>query len=381
MPFTFLKNYFTINPTFNYSENWYFQSYDLGFNLQDTTLDTLNFQRGFGRDFNYNFGASLNTRIFGTYSFLKGKIKALRHIMTPSVGFTYTPDFSLNRYVFTDSYVDSGSTEIVYNRHTARQLTARPTGVINIGLQNVFNGKKRFFDSTQNTDKFNIIDNLSFNTGYDIFADSLNWSNISSSLNTRVFNNLISLNAGASFSIYKLNENGTQLNELFLTSNFGLAQIASANFGLSANLNPEVTRKRREQAKDLVGNDQLMQGILQRQLIDFTVPWSLNINANANYNPFAGEGTNKWNVTPSFDGDISISPLWKVTYRTGYDVINQQIAETTEIGIARSLHCWSIQFDWNPVGSRRQFSFTLRPNASILQDLKLNKRNYWWNLF
>jgi hypothetical protein len=381
MPFSFWKNYFSLNPTFNYTENWYFQEYDLGFNMLDSTLDTLNFTRNiFGRQFSYNFGTSINTRIFGTYNFLKGKVKAIRHVMTPSVGFRYTPDFSLSRFGFADSYRDTAR-EIVYNRYTGQELVSRPQGVIDFSLQNVFNGKKRLFDSTKNTDKFNIIDNLTISSGYDILADSQNWRDISTSMGTRVFNELISINASARFSPYTMDANGFKSNELFFRNNRGIAQITSANFSMSANLNPQINKKRREQRKDLVGNDRLMQSILERQLIDFTIPWSLSINANANFNPFVGEFGDKWSFIPSFNGDISLTPFWKITYRTGYDVLNQRLAETTEIGIARSLHCWSIQFDWNPVGSRRQFSFTLRPKASILQELKLNKRNYWWNLF
>lgn len=381
MSFSFLKNYFNFSPFLNYRQNWYFQEYQIGYDLTNYKVDTLDFTNGtFGIQNDFNFGGNLRTNIFGTYNFKRGKLKAMRHIMTPSIGFSYTPDFTKPALGYARTYNDTFGL-VTYNKFTGQRMYSGEQGNINMSLANVFSGKKLLPDSSDEDPKFNIIDQLSLNTSYNLLADSFRWSNINTSLNTRIFNDRVNLNASASFSPYVLDFVGTRQNELFVKSGKGLAQIQSANIGLSANLNSEGAEKRKRELQNVNAQNRFMYDMLRNQFLDFTIPWSLNVNGNASYNPFAIEGLNKWSIIPSFNGDVSISPLWKVTFNSGYDLINKSISETTRIGLARNLHCWVMEFDWNPVGERRSFTFTLRPNASMLQDLKLSKRNYWWNLF
>lgn len=380
MSFSFLKNYFNFTPSFNYRQDWYFQEYRLDYNTVENKVDTvLTIRNTFGVDQSYNFGGALRTNIFGTYNFKKGRIKAIRHAITPLVGFTYTPDFSLPKYSSNATYRDTAK-ENVYNIYSTQIVQTRKSGQLNFSLANVINGKRLSKDSVPKPERFSIIDQFSLNSGYDILADSLNWSPLTASLNTTLFKRL-NFNASASFSPYTLDAFGARKNEFFIKNGRGIVQIQSANIGLSANLNPKATEKRNKELQEVAWENRYVFDLLRRQLLDFSLPWSLTVNANARFDPFAQEGQKKWNVIPAFSGDASISPLWKVTFNSGYDLVNQKIAETTQIGLARSLHCWVLSFDWTPVGERKTFTFILRPQAAMLQDLKLSKRNYWWNLF
>lgn len=107
---------------------------------------------------------------------------------------------------------------------------------------------------------------------------------------------------------------------------------------------------------------------------DFSIPWSLNINYNISYNAETSTRMQRINNhRVSVNGDIGITPEWKISYQTGYDVKRKEIA-SSEFSIARNLHCWQLEFHWIPSGYGKQWMFTLRPKSSLLQDLKLNKR-------
>ena len=46
----------------------------------------------------------------------------------------------------------------------------------------------------------------------------------------------------------------------------------------------------------------------------------------------------------------------------------------TQIGMTRDLHCWEMNFNWVPNGSMKMWNFTIRVKASVLGDLKYERR-------
>jgi hypothetical protein len=115
------------------------------------------------------------------------------------------------------------------------------------------------------------------------------------------------------------------------------------------------------------------------QYVDWTIPWVLNLSYNFNYtNTFSYTNMEKTKTpkivqTLGIDGNVSITPKWKVEFRSGYDFENKEIS-FTEFRILRDLHCWHMSFQWIPIGTRKSWSFTLNVKASVLQDLKLDKK-------
>jgi hypothetical protein len=111
--------------------------------------------------------------------------------------------------------------------------------------------------------------------------------------------------------------------------------------------------------------------------LDFDQPWSLNIQYQLNYmNNYslitkAMEG--KVIQTLSFNGDINISPKWKIGFRSGYD-FEQKDFSYTSVDIYRDLHCWEMVFNWIPMGFRKSYNLTIRIKSPTLQDLKLTKK-------
>jgi len=377
MPFNFYNNYFSLTPSFTYNEEWFFKLYNYDYNVTekkyDTTVSTIN---GIGRMYDYSTALNLRTSIFGTYNFKSKNLKAMRHVITPEVGFTYKPDFSKELYGFAKRVTDTLDT-YVYNKFNGAEFSSGRIGTLSFNIGNNITGKKVMDDSVKTVNKFSIIDQLSVSSGYNLLADSQNWSDIRLSMATTLYKT-IRFTSNATFSPYYMTKEGFRTNYLNIKNGGGLGQLTGFNASVSAQLNPAVGKQRERDLKDITDENRYMYDVLRRQLLDFTMPWTLAINGSANHNPFIQTGS-KWSFVPSFNGDVSLSPMWKVTFNSGYDVLNKKLSETTAIGIARSLHCWTLKFDWNPVGTRKNFTFVFQPTSTMIEDLKVTKRNYWWN--
>jgi hypothetical protein len=90
-----LFNYLNISPTANYTEKWYFKKQDRQWNPETQKVEYLEPEYGFYRLYNYNVAISASTKLYGMYRFKnpKAKIKAIRHVITPNIGFSYAPVF------------------------------------------------------------------------------------------------------------------------------------------------------------------------------------------------------------------------------------------------------------------------------------------------
>jgi hypothetical protein len=62
-----------------------------------------------------------------------------------------------------------------------------------------------------------------------------------------------------------------------------------------------------------------------------------------------------------------------INYTSGYDFKGKAMTMTS-IGIKRDLHCWEMNLNWIPVGSMKGWNFTIRAKASVLGDLKYERR-------
>jgi hypothetical protein len=142
----------------------------------------------------------------------------------------------------------------------------------------------------------------------------------------------------------------------------------NSNNGMLPANNPELSP---EQAYELakISND-------PNAFVDFNIPW--NLRASFSFQYFNRGATSNYISTLSVNGDFSITPKWKVTYNTGYDFQSKEVS-LTRFSIYRDLHCWDMSFGWVPFGRFQSYNVTIRAKASILQDLKLTKRNDHYN--
>ncbi|WP_334057577.1 putative LPS assembly protein LptD [Polaribacter sp. P097] len=391
--------YFTLSPSANYEETWHFdyvqKTYDQTNN--EVVTDTL---RGFKSYREYNLGVSLSTNIYGDFSFSKGRLKAIRHTFRPTISYTYRPDFQ-DRYL---QQVQQSADPLDVIDYTVfdNGIYGRPSGglsnSIGISLNNVLEAKiaPKDPDSDEEDEKIMILNNLNFNTAYNIAADSLRWSNVTFSAGTRLFKDKLAVNFNGSLDPYQVNENGVRIDKfnpgIFRLSNANLTanySISSKDFekdsknksanqesrnGNGANNPPDTmgadidptNRFGRQDANDVGG------GTKETELYNSKIPWTLNLVYAATYR---NNGVDPGEIgvhTLGFSGNIELSPKWKVGYSSGYDVKNGAFS-FSRFNFTRDLDSWQFNFNWVPFGSNSSYTFFIGVKSSTLADLKWDK--------
>jgi hypothetical protein len=379
--------FFTVSPSVNYDERWYFESLKWGYDPETKQAIVTDTAKHFNRIANYSFGASMTTRVYGMYLF-KNKnrsIKAIRHILTPTVSFNYTPDFSRNPNYFSKIKIND-TTTIYKERHQGFVYggsTLGRAGSIGFGIGNNLEMKVKTAKDTVER-KVMLLNNLSLNSGYNLLADSFALSPVQIAASTNILDNMINLNLSATVDPYNYveykTEEGKKLErrvDEFAFRSYSFGRVVNANLGLNTNLNPKKREKEQEKKEKIMDAD-IPEGDRQHLLqnpgsyIDFEIPWSVNLGYTLSYvHPINTKA--RVVQTINLSGDLSISEKWKITYNTGYHFETKEFTQTN-LGISRDLHCWTMNLQWVPFGRFQSYNFTIAVKASILRDLKLERR-------
>ncbi|MBR3591186.1 MAG: LPS-assembly protein LptD [Alistipes sp.] len=388
-----LFNYINVSPSFNYTERWYFKKVSQQWNNETKTVDTLDPEYGFWRIYNYNASVSANTTIYGTYTAKKKerKLQAVRHTLTPNIGFAYSPDFSRQRYGFYETVqTDTTGRFKVYSPFTDNAYGVPGSGQqfnLTFGLSQSLEAKVRTKDTVK---KVKIIDQISISGSYNFLADSMRLSNLPIQLRTTIYQN-IGLNLSLTLDPYEVSPQGVRYNKLMWARGLpGRIQSVSWSFGYSF--------KSREDKSQVAGNDitsypaeyfnawsdpygQLNPAMRRQwmagQYYDFSIPWNLGFNYSISYNAqYVNNGTTgyrkKINQTLSVNGSVRLTPKTMITATTGYDFASRKMSMTS-ISITRDLHCWQMSFMWIPFGNHKSWSFNIGVKAASLADLKYDK--------
>ena len=402
-----LLKHFRLSPSLSYREAWFPYKLDYAWeaNKKGVRVDT---SRGFHRAHSYSASATINTQIFGIFRFGKNsRIEAIRHTLAPSVSISFSPNQAGDKLgYFKNIQIDTTGKIQPVSRFQGFTPSApiglNQSGVINFDLQNIFEAKIRPKSDTGEVRKMKILDNLSINSSYNIFADTLKLSPIQVSARTNIFN-LIDINFGSTFEPYSyeptwIGENNKVLSQYksryFRWEKGGRdwLQLSNANLNFSLNLTPDGFKKKTAEkvanatkqlnAKNPNNIDQQrakqeLQNIKQNPeaYIDFDIPWTLNLSYLFTYNK-QGYLDKSLSQMLSFGGDLKLSKTWKIAVTSGYDITNKGFV-LTNIDIHKDLHCWEASFNWNPFGQFQSYSFDLKVKASMLQDLKVSKRRTW----
>lgn len=390
--------YFIFNPNIRYTERWLFKQYEYGYSdeLQRAVVtDTLN---GFYANRNFSTGASLSTNLYGLWNY-KGFLQALRHKATPTVGFTYTPDFSTDFWgYYQEVQNDTLGNTARFNRFAASpygSAGANTSGVVNLGLLNTLEAKIRDKKDTTGTGsrKIKLLERFSLSSGYDLARDSLNWNDISLNATSTLFNRLVSLNYNANFSVYgydpekdrvvpssALDVNGSLLRNTRQTFAMGF-NLDASKFGgkkpknQNSNNNndndetPPAPQSEEAQGLGITGGD--IDYYTRQGFVDFNVPWNVSFRYNLTESKNGLESTIRQAIT--MDGSVTLTENWAISFATGYD-LEQKDFTYTSLDFVRNLHCWELRCGWIPLGAQQQYTVTLRVRANVLSDLKLERR-------
>jgi hypothetical protein len=370
-----LFKYFTFSPSATYTESWYLQTIRKNFDAETNTIltDTL---KNFARARDLSLNTSLRTIVYGMYQIKSGPVKAVRHVITPNVGFTYNPGISGFNTVKNDA-TGLSSNYSVFEGAMFGAPSLVKTGFINMGLVNNLEMKVRSSkDTVSGFKKIKIFENLSFDSRYDVLADSFKLSPVSINMRTSPIENM-SINMNAVADPYSLDPvSGRKLDEFIAENSDDLARITSMNVAISFNLKSKQAKPQTESKN--ASQEELDEINRNRyQYVDFNIPWTLNVSYNFIYSK--PEYVTDIKQTLSFNGDINVTDNWKVGMNSGFD-LKQKKFTYTSMNIYRNLHCWEIRLNMVPFGFRKSYSIDINVKSSILQDLKLSRKRDWYDL-
>lgn len=419
----FLK-YFTMTPGFNYTERWYFNRTLQYYDNKKNMVVKSDPEKGFYRSYDYSFSTGLSTKVYAFYRPIRAlfgdKINAIRHVMTPSVSFSYTPDFSQPKFGSYDmpfEYYDEKRDTIVVYKYSYFQgykygtPGSAKSGKVSMSLGNTIEMKIKSDKDTTGFTKIAIVEGLSLSSGYDLMKDSMKWDNISMSGRTKVFGTNVSFSANFDPYAVVANSRGAavRIDKAALNVNHKLARLTSASLSFGFQLSPEIFKKFKEGknpsddiddeenedwALDAANSNEESLGaqIPEKQktaddntskdnegYADFNMPWSISLNyslrvSQGKFNPKTCLYAHKISQTVNMSGNISLTPKWKISISSGYSFDEKKLSQTS-LGVTRDLHCWSMNFNIVPVGMYKSYNFNIAISSSILRDLKYQQSN------
>jgi lipopolysaccharide assembly outer membrane protein LptD (OstA) len=434
--FTLFK-YINITPSLSFTDRMFFSRVDQSWNeqLNQVQKDTV---MGFYNVYNFNASISMSTKLYGYYipfrKWFGDKVDRFRHVMTPSISFSYNPDFGAEFWAkryggFYGSYdkpvtvrdeagnwvpkLDENGLPIyeVVNYSRFKEAPGRgASATLAFSLGNNLEMKLRNDKDTTGKEPYkvySIIDNLSISGGYNFIADSMNWSNFSVNLRIKIPKVNYTINLSGQFDpyMYTTTASGAHVrcNELYW--NHGrFPHFLGTSTSFSYTFNNDVvkkwfekkdTRTPPEEEIDEENMDGLEEESLQgkknrndnRNKDEVTddgylfakIPWSLSVSYSLRYMPSGTEWNEKKNYYKmefrhnlSFSASLGLGSGWKASTTLSYDVNAKKMAYTS-INVTRDLHCWSMSASFVPFGPFKSYTFHIGVNASMLADLKYDK--------
>ncbi len=412
---TRILSHFNFNTGINYSERWYFSTIRKDWDdsiMTITPTDTIygavvtDTIRGFEAAREFSFSSGLSTRFYGMMQFQRGPVSALRHVVSPRIGFTLRPDFADPFWGYYDSYYDPHSDQEIQYSIFEQGIYGGPppgrSGNISYSITNNLEMKLRNRrDPDAGERKIALIDNFSISGGYDLARDSLNFSDIRLSGRTRLFGNF-DISYSSTWTPYARGEDGQLIDRFLWETERRFLRLNNTSWGLNLNYSirsgpspgpgaRDDTREMRPAAGMPHGRGDAPgltdNGMPEEQMpvmapvngVDYNVPWNLtftySFNYNARYRHLDESMDRNYIQNLSVRGDVHLTPKWRVGFRTGFDFDNKKLTYTS-IDVYRDLHCWEMTFNWIPMGFRQSYNFTIRVKSSVLQDLKLTRRTH-----
>ena len=429
-----LFNYINVSPSFNFTDRMYTNKVTKSWN-RTTQKEVSDTTYGFHNIYNWDLSLSASTKLYGMFipnrKIFGDKIQAIRHVITPSVSFSYAPDFGSSRYGYYSTYQRTnadGSVELVDYSPYSNGLYSVPgrgkTGNVSFSFDNNIEMKIKSDKDSTGIRKISIIDNLGFRMSYNMAAKEKPWSDLSVDLRLKWWKNYtFNLNAVFASYAYELNSNG----EPYVGNHtyWGMGKIGRFQ-GMSQNISYTLTP---EKIKKLFGgggddddtkskrNDPEAEGVdtdiesnVDDDMIEgqrsarrkgsghkaktdddgymsFSMPWSITFGYGITMRE--SNDINRFNYktmrypytfsqTLNFSGNLRISDGWNISFSSGYDFEHHALSMTTA-SLQRDLHCFnmSCQVVLAPYTS---YNFTFRCNASTLTDaLKYDKRSGYSN--
>jgi hypothetical protein len=369
-------------------------------------------------DTTYNFynllefsgGISFDTKIYGFFKpmkFLGDKVQMIRHVITPTVSFSASPDFSspgwgyYGRYAYTDR--NTGEIKTKKYSYFQHGIFGAPgqgkSGTVNFSVANNLEMKVKSDEDSTGVKKVSLIENFTATQSYNFAADSLRWSNINTTMLLRLTKGF-NLNLSATWDVYtyQLNAAGNpvRVNRTRLQAGKGLGKLSSTGTSFSYTINNNTFKKKNKENKTGQEEEKKQNNTSSQQNNNNTqnsggtqfnsdgyavwdFPWSLSVNYSVSYsygsfNKKKLEYNGRWTQNLSFSGNVRPTKNWSMNFSTSYDFDAKKIAYMN-CSISRDLHCFTMSASFVPVGPYKSYNFHIAVKSSLLSDLKYDKHS------
>lgn len=380
--------YFNVSPSISYNELWYNKQVEKYAVLSSAGGDSIitNDVKKISMVRTFDFGVSTSTKIYGVFQANNLGVQAIRHIIQPSISFSYAPDFSNDSWGYFSSYKNTIGETVKYNKYEREIYGGPQTGErrsLSFGLDNLFE-MKTAVDPTDTTSKEKKIQllNFSMSAGYNFAADSVRLSDLNVSYRTQV-SDFLNFSGSSTYTFYSTNEQGSAINKFLINEGRGLLRLRNFNFSISTSLSGE---KLKGESKGEGESDEevfipqekrMYQGLYETEEPDFTIPWSVSLNYNFGLSKYNPAQISKYSSI-STNLNFNMTRNWKFSITGSYDIENKQFS-APQVTVSRDLHCWIMNFTWNPIGTYTGYRFEIRVKASQLQDLKVTKTDRFFS--
>lgn len=389
--------HFSVTTGANYNEVWYLKTIKKSFDLDKDQVITTE-QNGFDAYRTYSFSSSIGTTIYGTFNFGEDKkIQTIRHVMRPSITYSYTPSFAK----YYDSYATdaSGAMRTDYSRFE-QGIYGAPgknySNNIGFSLSNTFEAKVKDRDTTKTEPKkIMLLNNLNFSTSYNIAADSLPWSPVRVSGGTLLFKDKMNVNFGATLDPYAIDNSGRRIQKYNIDNGGSLFRLTSANMTINYSLSSQGDDKKKVNKQgernggrqdDLFGTNTDLsdrrQSLFDNEDKDkedkfdgffkTKLPWDLTFAYSLTYGNMSRQNEIIGNSV-MISGNIDLAPKWKVGASSGYDFVQKGVT-FTQLRFERDLLSWRMSFSWSPFGEYANWGFFIGIKSGMLSDIKWEKR-------
>ena len=432
-----LFNYVTVTPQFNFADKTLFRKVNKSWDeaSQKEVADTVS---GFYNLYNWNLGVNMSTKLYGFWipnkKIFGEKVQAIRHVITPTVGFSYAPDFSTDRYGYYSTYqktdADGKVSLVRYSPYQGGAFSPPgpgKTGVVTFDLSNNLEMKLKSEDDSTGFKKVSLIDELRAGISYNFAADVRPLSDLSTSLRLKLSKSY-TLNLSAIFAsyVYEADSVGatprvSEHQTYWAQGKFGRFQGMSQNLSYTLNnekvgnlikwLKGEKVEKKGDKGKkkeddewdnDVETNidkdmekakhgakkgDNAKAETDEDGYMAFKMPWSISLGYGINmsedtdvkkFNYDTMRYPYKFTQNLNVSGNLRISDGWNISFSSGYDFENQKISMTTA-SLSRDLHCFNMSCSV-VLAPYTSYNFSFRCNAATLTDaLKYDKRSSYSN--
>jgi len=352
----------------------------------------------YGHALNPSVSAGYSPQIFGIFDFVNpdSRVDAIRHVIKPSVTFGFTPAFDgLSSKMYQDVQTSADSTvrrtySVFEGGIYGTPSLAAKNGNVSFNLTNILEAKVyEKGDTTGKTKNVKLIDNFNISTSYNIFKDSVKWAPVSMVMRTTLLGK-IGLSLNSNFSMYALSSKGYEINTFYFTQSHKLLRLTGVNvsvdFSLSDLLKGKGGNKNTHQSAGRTApgvqqpgqpglpgtsGNKPVSGYDMWGYPDFDVPWTMNVSYHLAYNKMMARSATSQSIM--LRGTVKLTKKTGINYSTGYDFTAKKIT-VSQIMVSRDLHCWDMGFSWLPIGYMKMWTFTIKVKASVLQDLKYERR-------